>query len=162
MHQPKQLRLDDQLCFALYAATNAVTRAYGPLLKQIGLTYPQYLVMLVLWQDGERSVDMIAKRLAMPHDAVMQLLDHLEASELITRQHDDADRRIVNVTVTANGAVLEKAASLAQQSVVCQTELTPHALDALRDDLKSLVDRVESHVVDPMQPDRTERMEIVR
>jgi len=64
--RPTNLRLDDQLCFALYAATNTVTRAYRPLLEQIGLTYPQYLVMLVLWQDGEHAVHEIASRLALP------------------------------------------------------------------------------------------------
>ena len=156
MHQPKKLQLDDQLCFALFAATNAVTRAYGPLLRQIGLTYSQYLVMLVLWQDGERSVDMIAKRLNLPLHDVSQLLDRLEESELITRRRDNLDRGIVNVSLTTNGAMLESAASLAQQSVVCQTELTPHALDALRDDLKSLVDRMEPYGTTAIEPDQEE------
>lgn len=155
MPQPKKLRLDDQLCFALYAATNAVTRAYRPLLKQIGLTYPQYLVMLVLWQDGPRTIRAIADRLSLAPNALTPLLDRLEKAALLERRRDGHDRRLVHVTLTREGALLEKAASLAQQSVVCQTELTPSSLDALRDELKGLVDRMEadSWGADPMERD---------
>lgn len=143
MLRPKKLRLDDQLCFALYAATNAVTRAYRPLLKRIGLTYPQYLVMLVLWQDGGGTIRAIADRLSLPPNALSPLLDRLEEADLITRRRDEHDRRLVHVALTSEGTSLEKAASLAQQNVVCQTELMPEALDALRNELKSLVDRMQ-------------------
>lgn len=154
MLRPKKLRLDDQLCFALYAATNAVTRAYRPLLKQIGLTYSQYLVMLVLWQDGERTIRAIADRLSLPPNALSPLLDRLEEAELITRQRDEQDRRVVHVALTDQGTVLEKAASLAQQSVVCQTELAQGSLEALRDDLKSLADRMESDMAAGIDDER--------
>lgn len=88
------LRLDDQLCFALYAATNAITRSYRPLLGEIGLTYPQYLVMLTLWQDGSAPVGRIAHRLELDSHAVSPLVDRLEAAGLVVRR-PGADRRQV-------------------------------------------------------------------
>ena len=144
--RPSNLRLDDQLCFALYAATNAVTRAYRPLLERIGLTYPQYLVMLVLWQDGEHAVHEIASRLALPPHAVSPLLDRLESAGLIVRRRAAPDRRIAHVQLTAAGAELETAAAAAQRTVVCRTQLDGPALDDLRDQLQALVGRMAAAV----------------
>ena len=76
-------RLDDQLCFALYAASNAVTRVYRPLLTDLGLTYPQYLVMLVLWEHGTRRLGEIADELELATHAVSPILDRLEESGLV-------------------------------------------------------------------------------
>lgn len=154
------LRLDDQLCFALYAATNVVTRAYRPLLEQIGLTYPQYLVMLVLWQDGEHAVHEIAARLALPPHAISPLVDRLDAAGLVVRRREAPDRRVVHVQLTAAGADLEAAASLAQQAVACRTRLSPAALNALRDELHDLVRHMDAglavtaSVPPPRQRDR--------
>jgi len=142
--RPRNLRLDDQLCFALYAATNAVTRAYRPVLERVGLTYPQYLVMLVLWEDGDRTVSEIAARLALPPNALSPLLERLEDAGLVLRRRELPDRRVVHVGLTAAGAGLEAAASLAQQSVVCQTKLSPAALSDLRAELHDLVARMET------------------
>lgn len=144
--RPGNLRLDDQLCFALYAATNTVTRAYRPLLERIGLTYPQYLVMLVLWQDGEHAVHEIASRLALPPHAVSPLLDRLESAGLIVRRRAAPDRRIAHVQLTAAGAELETAAAAAQRTVVCRTQLDGQALEDLRDQLQALVGRMAAAV----------------
>ena len=133
------LRLDDQLCFALYAATNTITRAYRPLLERIGLTYPQYLVMLVLWQDGELAVHEIAARLALPPHAVSPLLDRLESAGLVVRRREPPDRRVAHVQLTTAGAELEAAAAEAQRTVACRTQLDGPALDGLRDQLQALV-----------------------
>ena len=141
-HRPGKLGLDDQLCFALYAATNAVTRAYRPLLDGIGLTYPQYLVMLVLWQDGERPVGEIARRLGLGANAVSPLLERLERAGLLERRRDEGDRRVVGAYLTEAGTALESAAAEVQRSVVCDTRLTPDALAALRDELKELAKRM--------------------
>ena len=143
MDRPSNLRLDDQLCFALYAATNEITRAYRPLLDRIGLTYPQYLVMLVLWQDGEHAVTAIADRLALAPHAVSPLLDRLEERGLVVRRRAAPDRRVVHVAVTEAGAALESAAAAAQQAVACATRLAPAALDALRDQLHALTGRLQ-------------------
>lgn len=141
--QSRRLRLDDQLCFALYAAANAVTRAYKPKLASIGLTYPQYLVLLVLWQDGARSVSEIGGRLKLSPNGITPLLDRLERAELITRRRDDDDRRVIHVHLTPTGSALELAAREAQQHVVCETKLDPLALAALRDTLRDLVAEME-------------------
>lgn len=138
----RRLRLDDQLCFALYAATNAVTRTYRPLLGALGLTYPQYLVMLVLWQDGATSVRGIAARLQLGASAITPMIDQLETAGLVTRARSGRDRRVVLVALTEVGRRLEEAAAAAQEAVVCRTGLSEQALAALRQDLVALVDRI--------------------
>lgn len=144
--QPRKLRLDDQLCFALYAATNAVTRAYRPLLATLDLTYPQYLVMLVLWQDGPQTVRHIAERLHLGPSAITPLLDHLEKAGFVARVRDDRDRRQVHVVLTVTGRALEHSAALAQEAVVCQTGLSERGLAELREDLNDLVDRIATEL----------------
>lgn len=135
-------RLDDQLCFALYAATNAVTRVYRPLLKEIGLTYPQYLVMLILWESGPHTVGEIAERLHLATHAVSPLLDRLEAAGLVRRMRDDTDGRVVRVEVTPAGRELEAAAGAVQDEVRCSTMLDADEVDRLRADLRTLLDRM--------------------
>ncbi|MCC0805724.1 MULTISPECIES: MarR family winged helix-turn-helix transcriptional regulator [unclassified Methylobacterium] len=136
-----RLQLDDQLCFALYAATNAVVRAYRPLLGELGLTYPQYLVMLALWQDGSAPVHALAERLQLGSNAVTPLVDKLEAAGFVTRARG-ADRRVVFVVLTEAGISLEEKVSVAQQAVVCRTGLPEKDLGALRQELKDLTDRI--------------------
>lgn len=143
MSQSKKLRLDDQLCFALYAATNAVTRAYRPLLRDIGLTYPQYLAMMVLWQDGERPIREIAERLSLPPNALSPLIDRLEAQGLVTRRRDADDRRRIFVAPTATGSALEGAAFDAQKTVSCQTGLSHEQYMEMRAELANLAERIE-------------------
>ncbi|SMC95354.1 transcriptional regulator, MarR family [Fulvimarina manganoxydans] len=144
MSNDKHLRLDDQLCFALYAATNAVTRSYAPLLKAIDLTYPQYLVMLVLWQDGASTSGSIARRLKLAPHSITPLLDKLERAGFVERQRDQADRRVVHVLLSERGRALESAAADAQSVVECQTGLDDVTLPALREELMRLVNRMEA------------------
>ncbi|MGI8722855.1 MAG: MarR family winged helix-turn-helix transcriptional regulator [Geodermatophilaceae bacterium] len=127
--RPTNLRLDDQLCFALYAATNAVVRAYRPLLHHIGLNYPQYLVILVLWQDGEQAVHQIAARGALPAHALSPLVHRLQRAGLVRLRREPPDRRVVHVQLTAAGEALHAAAAEAQRTVACQTRLPPRGLD---------------------------------
>ena len=87
------LHLDQQICFALYNASRAVIRAYGPLLEPLGLTYPQYLVMLVLWEEKTSSVKELGQRLALDSGTLTPLLKRLEQSGLITRRRDASDER---------------------------------------------------------------------
>lgn len=136
-----RLRLDDQLCFALYAATNAVVRAYRPLLAELGLTYPQYLVMLALWQDGTTPIHVLAERLRLGSNAVTPLVDRLEAAGFATRARG-ADRRVVFVALTEVGIELEGKLLAAQQSVVCRTGLADRDLAELRRELRELTDRI--------------------
>ncbi len=140
---PGRLRLDDQLCFALYAATHAITRRYRPLLDSLGLTYPQYLVMLALWQDGPSTVGEIARRLELDSHAVTPLVVRLEAAGLVSRRRGH-DRRQVVVVPTRSGRDLEATTSLAQADVACATGLDPAGLADLRDQLRALSARLGS------------------
>jgi len=160
--RPTNLRLDDQLCFALYAATNTVIRAYRPLLERIGLTYPQYLVMLVLWQDGEHAVHEIASRLALPPHAISPLLARLDGAGLVVRRREAPDHRVVHVHLTAAGAELQAAASQAQRTVVCRTRLGPNAMDDLRAELHDLVRQMDADLGLPSRDRRRRQPEPAR
>ncbi|WP_348625538.1 MarR family transcriptional regulator [Methylobacterium sp. 10] len=133
--------MDDQICFALYAATNAVVRAYRPLLGELGLTYPQYLVMLALWQDGTSSVHVLAERLHLGSNAVTPLVDKLETAGFVTRARG-TDRRVVFVALTEAGRRLENDVSDAQQVVACRLGLDGSDLVDLRRELKNLASRL--------------------
>lgn len=110
------LALDDQLCFALYAASRAMTARYRPLLDAIGLTYPQYLVMMVLWDDGPSTVSQLGDRLRLDSGTLSPLLKRLEANELITRARRPDDERSVLVQVSDRGQALRAhAAHVASQ-----------------------------------------------
>ena len=159
MNDEKKLSLDKQLCFALYAATNAVTRAYRPLLAQLDLTYPQYLVMLVLWQDGHSTSREIAQRLQLSANAISPLLDRLEESGLVTRQRDRTDRRVVHIALTPRGEASESAVYDAQQVVECQTGLAPDDLDHLRHELTALAERMATKTVSTRGTRARQRLE---
>lgn len=152
MSTSTNVRLDDQLCFALYAATNAVTRAYRPLLEAAGLTYPQYLVMMVLWERDAQPIHEIASRLNLASHAVTPIVRRLETAGLVTRTRVDADRRVVTVSLTAAGAQAESGASAAQYSVVEQTRLCGTELTGLRDELRDLVARMQGTPAGYLQP----------
>jgi DNA-binding MarR family transcriptional regulator len=103
---PPPLPLDQQLCFSLYAASMAVSRAYKPLLDALGITYPQYLVLHALWEQDGRSVGVIAERLALESSTVTPLVKRMEASGLVTRQRNPRDERQVQVFLTEAGETM--------------------------------------------------------
>ena len=142
------LNLDDQLCFALYAATHAITRRYRPLLDEIGLTYPQYLVMLTLWQGGPASVGRIARRLELDSHAVTHLVERLEVTGLVRRRRG-TDRRVVAVAATRVGRDREAAAAAVQAQVACATGLDPLGLADLRRRLHTLADQLNPQAPSP-------------
>lgn len=108
--QADVLRLDQQLCFPLYAASNLITRLYRPLLAEIGLTYPQYLVMLVLWESAPQSVGALGERLHLDSGTLTPLLKRMEAAGLVDRKRDSGDERRVLIALTPKGADLREAA----------------------------------------------------
>lgn len=132
--------LDDQLCFALYAATNAITRIYRPLLTELGLTYPQYLVLLVLWQRRTQRLGEIAADLELATHAISPIIDRLEGAGLVRRVKDADDGRVVLVELTAAGARLESAAVSVQDEVRRRTSLNHAEVVNLRRDLHRLAD----------------------
>jgi MarR family transcriptional regulator, organic hydroperoxide resistance regulator len=110
-------RLDAQLCFAIYAAANAYGRFYAPLLKPLGLTYPQYLVMLVLWEGDGVPVKTIGARLGLDSGTLTPLLKRLAAAGLVRRARDEKDERLVRVYLSEAGDALQKRVGPLQQAV---------------------------------------------
>src|SRR6201989_2820877 len=100
------LRLDNQICFAVYSAAHAFTRVYKPLLDRLGLTYPQYLVMLVLWERDDVPVKDIGERLFLDAGTLTPLLKRLEAADLIKRTRSTEDERQVLIALTSQGQAL--------------------------------------------------------
>jgi DNA-binding MarR family transcriptional regulator len=137
----ERLLLDDQLCFALYAATAAITRRYRVPLAEVGLTYPQYLVMLALWQDGPSTVGAVAQRLRLDSHGVSPIVARLEHAGLVVRRRG-FDRRTVLVEASGRGLALEQQAARVQADVACATGLAPADLAALRHKLLTLTDEL--------------------
>ncbi|MBA4109388.1 MAG: MarR family transcriptional regulator [Leptothrix sp. (in: Bacteria)] len=132
------LILDRQLCFALYSASLAMTKLYKPLLAPLGLTYPQYLVMMVLWEHADLTVNDLGKRLQLDSGTLTPLLKRLEAAGLVQRQRDQQDERRVRVTLTASGLALKNEAQAIPQAVGCQLDMTNQELMSLRTTLSDL------------------------
>ncbi|EJL30339.1 transcriptional regulator [Caulobacter sp. AP07] len=132
------LRLDRQLCFALYGAANRVTRLYRPLLDALGLTYPQYLAMLVLWEASPRTVGALGEALDLESSTLTPLLKRLEAQGLIARARDPEDERRVVVTLTPAGAALRDRAKAVPEQLLCLLDLPLSELGDLRERLKTL------------------------
>ncbi len=134
------LRLEDQLCFALYAATNAITRAYREKLGEIGLTYPQYLVVMALLGKPSMTSGELARALRLDAGTLTPMLKRLDAAGLIERTRRTEDERIIDNQLTARGLALQQEMQDAQSFVACRTELPEHDLDALRLALRGLTD----------------------
>ncbi len=132
------LLLDSQLCFSLYAASRAMTAAYGPLLEPLGLTYPQYLVMLVLWESDGVSVKDVGDRLQLDSGTLTPLLKKLEALGLVTKARDDQDARVVRVALTSKGRALRRKAQAVPRGLLCQVGLDLPAVARLREELTAL------------------------
>jgi MarR family transcriptional regulator, organic hydroperoxide resistance regulator len=132
------LRLADQLCFSLYAASRAVTAAYAPLLAPLGLTYPQYLVMLVLWETDGVSVKTIGEALALDSGTLTPLLKRLEAQGLVRRDRSTTDERVVEIHLTTAGKRLkQRAAAIPERLLSCMGTPVREVL-RLRDELNAL------------------------
>lgn len=129
------LRLERQLCFALYSATNLTTRLYRPLLEPLGLTYPQYLAMLALWERAPRSVGELGEALGLDSGTLTPLLKRLEAGGLVTRRRDVRDERRVLVGLTPAGAELRARAAAIPETLRCGLPLPLEDAAALRDAL---------------------------
>jgi DNA-binding MarR family transcriptional regulator len=139
-----QLDLDEQLCFALYDAQRAVTRLYQPLLSELGLTYPQYLVMLVLWaDDAPVSVGELGARLHLDSGTLTPLLKRLEQQGVVERRRDPADERRVLISLTDDGAALREPAADVPRCLVESMGVGLGEVIGLRDRLKELTASIE-------------------
>ncbi|MEV2213797.1 MarR family transcriptional regulator [Streptomyces sp. NPDC050997] len=138
------LLLDDQLCFALYAAQRAVTSAYRPLLDELGLTYPQYLVLLVLWDRGEITVKELAGALRLDYGTVSPLLKRLESAGLVRRERAASDERSVLVACTGRAEELRERAARVPGALLAATGLDGAEVARLRAELWALAERAEA------------------
>ncbi|KWX67734.1 MarR family winged helix-turn-helix transcriptional regulator [Mycobacterium sp. NAZ190054] len=134
------LSLDEHLCFALYSASRAMTAAYRPLLAELGITYPQYLVLLVLGEEGGISVGRLGERLQLDSSTLSPLLKRMEAGGLVRRQRSETDERQVEVTLTADGKRLRRKAECIPDKLFPLTGLTPDQAMQLRDSISRLTD----------------------
>lgn len=135
------LRLDNQVCFALVTAARNVVSIYRPVLEPLGLTHPQYLVLLALWEQSPRSLGDLAAELAMEPATLSPLVKRLEAQGRITRGRRVGDERVLNIALTAAGRALRDEALLVPQQIMERTGMTPDALVALRDALTPFAGR---------------------
>ena len=132
------LHLDQQLCFALYAASLAMTKVYRPLLAALGLTYPQYLVLLALWQHGELTAGALGQHVALDSGTLSPLVRKLVAQGWLQRQRSASDDRSVLVSLTAAGAALRDQAHAVHAQVGCATQYSAEQLRSMTDGLRSL------------------------
>lgn len=140
------LRLDRQLCFALYAGSLTMTKLYKPLLEPLGLTYPQYLVLLVLWEGDRIAVGDLGRRLQLDSGTLTPLLKRMEASGLLTRTRDARDERRVVVGLTPAGRTLRRKARGLPAQVACASGFDLPALRELTTRLHALRDSVTAHL----------------
>jgi DNA-binding MarR family transcriptional regulator len=141
-----QFDLDRQLCFALYAASRAVARAYAPLLAEASLTYPQYVTMLALWEspDQPRSVSELGERLHLDSGTLTPLLKRLASMGYVTRSRDTSDERRVLITLTAEGLALRDRLATVPESFGARLGLDGSEARSLRDQLTALTASLET------------------
>jgi DNA-binding MarR family transcriptional regulator len=136
------LALDNQLCFALYAATRAITRTYRERLEPLGLTYPQYLALTVLWETDGLTVGDMGRRLMLDSGTLTPLLKRLEGAGIIRRSRRTSDEREVEIWLTEDGARLKEMAYAVREHVVCRLGMSEREIAALRRELMALVEQL--------------------
>lgn len=138
------LLLDNQLCYALYAAAHRMTKSYRPMLERMGLTYPQYLVLLVLWESDGITVSEIGRRLRLDSGTLTPVLKRLETSGLLNRSRRQSDEREVEIALTDQGRALRSEAVAVRQSVMCQLNMSEPEIQAMRADLNALIENLST------------------
>jgi DNA-binding MarR family transcriptional regulator len=136
------LVLDDQLCFALYAASRAVVARYRPILDELGLTYPQYLVLLVLWEQGEASIKDIGAALQLDYGTLTPLLKRLEVAGLVRRRRLPEDERTVRVALTEDGVAMRERAEAIPPAIGDAMGLSPQDSATIKRLLRQLTANV--------------------
>ena len=138
------LLLDNQLCFTVYAAAHAFTAAYKPLLEPFGLTYPQYLVLLVLWEQDGVSLKEIGRRLQLDAGTLTPLLKRLEAGGYVRRQRDPGNERQLRLELTKAGRSLRGQIGVAREQIVCALGGCEEPIQKLRHDLQSIIPQLRT------------------
>ena len=137
--------LEDQLCFALYAASRAMTARYRPLLDAIGLTYPQYLVMMLLWEEDNQTVGQLGARLSLDSGTLSPLLKRLTTAGLVTRHRRVEDERSVAIALTDAGRALRDKADAISEEIICALDLDRAEFADLKTKLNMVTERVTTN-----------------
>ncbi|MBP1664715.1 MAG: transcriptional regulator, MarR family [Bacteroidetes bacterium] len=145
----EQLKLENQLCFPFYAVSRLITRAYQDDLDALGITYPQYLVMMVMWEFEELSVIEIADKLVLNTNTVTPLLKRMETMELINRIPSETDHRKVMVKLTEKGKIMQEAAAIIPMRLVQKLKIDPNKtnieeINKLKSQLNALIELLKS------------------
>jgi len=143
---PLPLVLGDQLCFAVYSTAHAFNRFYKPLLERLGLTYPQYLVMLVLWERDGVAVKEIGERLFLDSGTLTPLLKRMEGMGLVKRTRSTEDERQVLIALTAQGHELREKARTLPQSILSAAQCSVSEIAAMKDEIVKLRDRLNAAI----------------
>src|SRR5689334_4970022 len=142
----QMLRLDNQICFAIYSAAHAFNRVYKPLLDRLGLTYPQYLVMLVLWERDGVAVKEIGERLFLDSGTLTPLLKRMEGMGLLKRTRSTEDERQVLIALTAQGHELREKARTLPQSILSAGQCSVSEIVAMKDEIVKLRDKLNAAI----------------
>ena len=143
MKKYPNLLLDNQLCFSLYSATNAITRYYRLFLKELGITYTQYLVLIALWEGECKKAADIAGMLKLDLPTITPILKKLEQMNLVTRKRSITDERVVSIELTKQGVDLEDQVAAIQHKVACKTHLPASEFNELKKTLNDLTSALE-------------------
>ena len=138
------LQLDNQICFAVYSTAHAFNRVYKPLLDRLGLTYPQYLVMLVLWERDDVPLKDIGERLFLDSGTLTPLLKRMEAADLIKRTRSTADERQVLIALTSKGQALKEKARAVPEGILASSACSLGELSRIKNDIVALRDRLNA------------------
>ncbi|UII23370.1 MarR family winged helix-turn-helix transcriptional regulator [Fulvivirga ligni] len=138
------LKLSEQICFPIYASSRLITRLYQPLLDKIGLTYPQYLVMMVLWEHGEQKVTEIGKRIFLNTNTLTPLISKLIAKGLITKNRSNEDERTVFITLTSSGEALRESAECIPYELAKNMNMSVDELLHLKDMMWKILKQLDN------------------
>ena len=138
----ENLKLEKQLCFALYRTTRAITQTYRPFLEEIGLTYPQYLVMLVLWEEDNLTLTHIGNKLMLDSGTLTPMIKKMESAGLLQRKRSHADEREVRILLTPQGHGLKNEAGKVPQKMGCVISLSDEKRLRMQQDLDELLQQI--------------------
>lgn len=139
MESPENLKLENQICFPLYVIAKEITGLYRPFLDELDMTYPQYLVMMVLWEHDGMTVSCIGEKLYLDSGTLTPLLKRLEAKELITRKRKKEDERVVEICVTEAGKQLKSRACSVPEKIIASTKVDPEDLIRLKESVQNII-----------------------
>lgn len=144
VEEKKTLALDEHLCFSLYAGSRAITRMYWPMLEEMGITYPQYLALVVLWDKKECTIKELGKEIYLDSGTMTSMLKRMEESGLITRQRSVEDERVVKIRITEQGLALQEQSACIPQALLQSTGLSHEELEQLNRQIRQIIGKIKS------------------